>query len=236
MADRDITPDDSLLKQIFTTNQPETISIFLQNWDKCVFKAEFPRDGEHRHSACVVRLEAENKNLQAFTTIASMQQIAATIIPDLVPQTLQVGTAKNAQGRMFHFSVIELVDGDLLEDVWQQMSAEEQSSVVAELVKALEKLHFVRLSDKWVKEILGNMLREESDGILKSFEQPGAFGGPHTGFLNGGPALLDSIMARRKLNKPFCTIEPIDGSQDVGIQSSFKELGSTIINKSDMDK
>ena len=236
MADRDVTPDDSLLKQIFTTNQPETISIFLQNWDKCVFKAEFPRDGEHRHSTCVVRLEAENKNLQTFTTIASMQQIAATIIPDLVPQTLQVGKAKNAQGRMFHFSVIELVDGDLLEDVWQQMSAEEQSSVVAELVKALEKLHSVRLSDKWVKEILGKMLREESDGIMKGFEQPSAFGGPHTGFLNGGPALLDSIMARRKLNKPFCTIEPIVGSQDVGIQSSFKELGSTVINKSDMDK
>lgn len=182
MADRDVTPDDSLLKQIFTTNQPETISIFLQNWDKCVFKAEFPRDGEHRHSTCVVRLEAENKNLQTFTTIASMQQIAATIIPDLVPQTLQVGKAKNAQRRMFHFSVIELVDGDLLEDVWQQMSAAEQSSVVAELVKALEKLHSVRLSDKWVKEILDKMLREESDGIMKGFEQPGAFGGPHTDF------------------------------------------------------
>jgi hypothetical protein len=194
MADRDVTPDDSLLGQIFTTNLPETISIFLQNWDKCVFKAEFPRDGEHHHSTCVVRLEAENKNLKTFTTIASMQQM-----------------------RMFHFSVIELVEGDLLEDMWQQMSAKEQSSVVAELVKALEKLHSVRLSDKWVKEILGKMLPEESDGIKKSFEQSGAFGGPHTGFLNGGPALLDSIMARRRLNKPFFTIEPIVGSQDVGI-------------------
>ncbi|KAH8161949.1 hypothetical protein CIB48_g6284 [Xylaria polymorpha] len=236
MADRDVTPDDSLLKQIFTTNQPEAISIFLQNWDKCVFKAEFPKDLEHRHSACVVRLEAENKNLKTFTTIAAMQQIAATIIPELVPQTLQVGKAKNAQGRMFHFSVIELVDGDLLEDVWQRMSAEEQSSVVAELVEALEKLHSVRLSDKWVKEILGKTLREEGDEILESFEQPGAFGGPHTGFLNDGPALLDSIMARRKLKKPFCTIEPIVGSQDIRIQSSFKELESTVINNSDIDK
>jgi len=68
------------------------------------------------------------------------------------------------------------------------MSAEEQSSVVAELVEALEKLHSVRLSDKWVKEILGKTLRE-GDEILKSFEQPGALGGPHTGFLNGGHAL-----------------------------------------------
>jgi aminoglycoside phosphotransferase (APT) family kinase protein len=132
-----------------------------------VFKAEFPKS-----------LEAENENLKTFTTIAAMQQIAATIIPELVPQTLQVGKAKNAQGRMFHFSVIELVEGDLLEDVWQQMSAEEQSSVVAELVEALEKLHSVRLSDKGIKEILGKTLHEEGDEVLKSFEQPGAFGGP----------------------------------------------------------
>jgi len=235
MADRDVTPDDSLLKQIFTPIQPETISIFLQNWDKCVFKAQFPKGLGDRHSACVVRLEAENEGPKSFTTIAAMQQIAATIIPELVPQTLQVGKVKNAQGRMFHFSVIELVEGDLLEDVWQQMSAEEQSSVVAELVEALEKLHSVRLGDKWVKEILGNTYRE-GDDVLKSFEQPGAFGGPHTGFLNDGPALLNSIMERRKLKKPFYTTEPIVNSGDLRMQSSSVELGPTVINKSDIDK
>jgi hypothetical protein len=122
---------------------------------------------------------------------------------------------------MFHFSVIELVEGDLLEDVWQQMSAEEQSSVVAGLAEALEKLHSVWLGDKRVKEILGKTLREEGDEILKSFKQPGVFGGPHTGFLNDGPALLGSIMEKRKLKKPFCTMEPIVDSQDIRIQSSF---------------
>lgn len=85
-----------------------------------MFEAEFPKDFEDRHCTCVVRLEAENKSLKTFTnTIVAMQQIAASIIPELVPQTLQVGKAKNAQGGMFHFSVIELMDGDLLEDVWQ---------------------------------------------------------------------------------------------------------------------
>lgn len=200
-----------------------------------MFTAEFPKGLEDRHSACVVRLEAENDDLKPFTTIATMQQIAATIMPELVPQTLQVGKAKNAQGRMFRFSVIELVEGDLLEDVWQQMSAEEQSSVVAELVEALEKLHSVRLSDKWVKEILGKTYRE-GDDVLKNFEQPGAFGGPHTGFLNDGPALLNSIMERRKLKTPFYTMEPIVDSGDIRMQSSLIELGSTIIHKSDIDK
>lgn len=236
MADRDVTPDDGLIKQIFTTYQPGIISIFLQNLDKCVFKAEFPKGLEDRHSACVVRLEAESPNLKTFTTIAAMQQIASTIAPELVPQTLQVGKAKNAQGRMFHFSVTEFVEGDLLEDVWQQMSAEAQSSVVAALVEALKKLHSVRPSDKGIKEILGKMLRGEGDKVLKSFERPDVFGGPNTGFLNDGPALWASIMERRKLKKPFCTIEPIVNSQDIRIQSIFEELGSIVINNSDVEK
>ena len=61
-----------------------------------------------------------------------------------------------------------------------------------ELVEALEKLHSVRLSDKGVKKILGKTLREEGDEVLKSIEQPGAFGGSHTGFLNDGVPLLIS--------------------------------------------
>lgn len=236
MAHRDVTPDDSLLKQIFPTNQPATISIVLQNWDKCVFKAEFPSGLEDRHSARVVRLEAEDESSKKFATIPAIQQIAATIIPDLVPQTFQVGKAKNAPGRMFHFSVVEFVEGDLLEDVWQQMSAEEQSSVVAELVEALDKLHSVRLSDKGVKEILSETLRDEGDDVLKNFAQPGVFGGPFTGFLNSGHALLGSIVERRKLKEPFCSTEPVANSQDIRIKSSYEDLGSTVISNSDIDE
>jgi len=42
-TDHDVNPNDSLLKQISTTDLPGIISIDLQNWNKCVFKAEFPR-------------------------------------------------------------------------------------------------------------------------------------------------------------------------------------------------
>lgn len=109
------------------------------------------------------------------------------------------------------------------------MSADEQSSIVVELVGALEKLHSIRLSDKWVKEVLCKTLRED-DEVLKSLDQPGAFGGPHTGFLDNGLALLGSIMERRRLKKPFCTIELVDDSHDIRIHSSFEELGSIVIN------
>ena len=232
MADRDVAPDSGLLTQIFTTNEPETVSIILQDWDKCVFKAEFPRDA--RRSACVVRLESENENTGTFTTIATLQQLAATVIPGLVPQNLQVGKAKNLQERMFDFSVIEFVDGELLEDVWHQLDAENQSSIAAEIAEALKRLHSVRPRDEKIKEILGTL--RDGDKILERVEQPGVFGGPHTGFLDDGNALLDSLLESRKLKKLFCAMEPEVHSQGVRIRSSFEELGSVFIPHSDIDK
>lgn len=132
-----------------------------------------------QHSACVVRLEADAETSNKFASIAALQWIAATIIPDLVPQNLQLGKAKNAQGRMFRFSVIEFVEGDLLDDIWQQLSADEQRSIVTTLVEALEKLHSVRLNDKDIKETLAKALCEDDDEGLKSFEKADIFGGPH---------------------------------------------------------
>ncbi|KAL5345967.1 hypothetical protein ACLOAV_008997 [Pseudogymnoascus australis] len=167
---------------------------------------------------------------------AAMQQIAATIIPDLVPKTLQVGKAANAQGRIFHFSVVELVEGDLLEDVWQLLSADEQSNVVTELVEALQKLHSVRLSNKMAQKTLRKMLCEDGEELQPLLEPPGVFGGPHTGVLNDGHALLHAIMEKRKLRKPFCTMESTDDSHDVSIQSSFEDMGSIVIKNADIGK
>lgn len=118
MSDRDVKPDECLLTHIFADNQPKSISIFLQGWDKCVFQAKFPKNPQNDYTTCVVRLEGEDEKLRNFTMIAAMQRIAATIILDLVPKTYQIGKAANAQGRIFHFSVVELVEGNLLEDVW----------------------------------------------------------------------------------------------------------------------
>ncbi|TVY48709.1 hypothetical protein LOCC1_G001402 [Lachnellula occidentalis] len=234
MANRAVTPDDTLLKQIFNC-LPESISILLHNWDKCVFKATFSYDFGSSYSECIVRLEAENENLNTFPTIAALQQIAATVVPELVPQTFQLGKVENLQGRTFDFSVTEMVEGELLEDVWQQMSIKEQNSVAAELVEALEKFHSIRLSDTGVKESLQKTFRE-GDEQLKRFELPHAFGGPHTRFLNDGVGLLGAIMDRRKLKKPSCYMEPLVDSQGIRIRSTFEELGSTFINNSDIEK
>ncbi|KFY73995.1 hypothetical protein V499_05943 [Pseudogymnoascus sp. VKM F-103] len=237
MADRDVKPDECLLTHIFTDNQPKSISIFLQGWDKCVFKAGLPNDPQNDYTTCVVRLESEDEKPKNFAMIAAMQRIAATIIPDLIPKTYQIGKAANAQGRMFHFSVVELLEGDLLEDVWQLMSAGEQNSVVADLVEALEKLHSVRLCDNMAQDVLRKMLREDGEELRPFLETPGVFGGPHTGVLNSGHELLYSIMEKRKLKKSsFCTMDPVNDSQDVRIQSSFEDMRSMVINNSDISK
>lgn len=140
-----------------------------------------------------------------------------TIIPDLVPRTIKIGKAQNAEERKFHFSVIELIEGEVLEDVWHLMNAEDQIVVMTELVEALEKLHSVRFDNKSINHALEETLRGEGDETLNTFAQPGVFGGPHTGFLNNGHDLLDSIMGRRKLQKPTCTSETLLDPQGVKI-------------------
>ncbi|OBT65262.1 hypothetical protein VE03_04633 [Pseudogymnoascus sp. 23342-1-I1] len=191
MADLEVNPDECLLKHIFTTNQPKAISIFLQDWDKCVFKAEFRKDPQTDYTTCVVRLESVDEEFRNFTMIAAIQQIAATVIPDLVPKTVQ---------------------GDLLEDVWQLLSADEQSNVVVELAEALQKLHSVRISDTGTQEILRKMIREDGEEIQPFLETAG------------------------KLKRPFCTMESVGDSQDVSIQSSFEDMGLVVINNSEIGK
>ncbi|POR35889.1 Uncharacterized protein TPAR_03923 [Tolypocladium paradoxum] len=233
MDDRDVAPDETLLKHIFATNQPAHISIILQNWDKCVFKADFSGTLENRRPSCVVRLEAaENGSSAQFATVAAMQQIAATCIPDLVPKLLQVGIAANTRGVQFQFWVMEFAQGVTLEEGWDQMSGEDQSYVATAVVEALEKLHSVRLSDDAVQAILGRALGEESEEILNK----AAMGGPSTGFPDNGLALLTSITQRLQLNRPFCSIEPMTDPKGLVIQSSFEDLGSTTIRDSDMEQ
>jgi hypothetical protein len=206
MANKDVRHDDSLLEQIFDDDQPLAITIFIQNWNKCVFKAEFPQGLDNYLSPRVVRLEAENSIDETFATIATLQQLAANALPGLVPQTFGIGKAKDSLGRTFHFSVTELLEGQVVEDVWDQLSEDEQVSVIVEFVAALEKIHSLKMSDKKTTKPLAQTVQGEGEDSTSSFLLPGIFGGPHTGCLNDGPSLLSSIMARRKLKKQFRTI------------------------------
>ncbi|KAI5925069.1 hypothetical protein F4810DRAFT_87268 [Camillea tinctor] len=228
MENRDVAPDDTLLKQIFNTNQPHAISIFQQDWDKCIFKAEW----EKASAPCVVRLEDEDE--KKFTMIAAMHQLAAAIIPKLVPKLLQVGKARNDKGRTFNFMVVDLVEGDTLENVWQDLDHEQQSSITNELVDAIQKLHSVRLSDD-IKEILYKAFDGDTD-MVKCLNQTSVFGGPHTGLLYNGTALLESINQRREVSEGFCTMTATDDGQGIKIESKFVGLEPVLLDNSDIMK
>jgi hypothetical protein len=231
MADRDVNPDDYLLQHIFKTEQPTSTSTLLQNWDKCIFRASF----SDSCLSCVVRLEAEDTGSETFTSVAAMQKIVRTIIPELVPQTYKVGQVENAEGRSFQFSMIELVEGVLLEDVWEKMVEDDKTSVVTEITSALSKLQSVRISDAENQKVFCSMLHGE-DQVLERLQRPGVFGGPATRVLNNGMALLNAIIEQQKVKKSFCTLTTLEDLQITRVVSNYKDLGSVVIDKSDIAK
>jgi predicted Ser/Thr protein kinase len=175
--------DESLLTDIFASNQPSSVSVILRNWDKCVFSAAFPNALKNGRHSCVVRLEVQDASPPQFAVVAALQEIAATCIPHLVPETLQVGSAANEQGREFQFCVMEFVEGVTLEEVWDQMTGEKRASVVTAIAEAVLKLYCLRLSDAKVQTILRRALGEGSEETLEKT----VLGGASTGLLNDGP-------------------------------------------------
>ncbi|KAK6215709.1 hypothetical protein QIS74_08728 [Colletotrichum tabaci] len=235
MDSRNIAPDQVLLNHIFPDQPQASSSIILQNWDKCVFKASFP-DSPEPCRPRVVRLEVIRQDEKAtqFNIVSAMQQIAADAIHDLVPATFQIGVASNGEGRRLRFCVMDFAEGVTLEEVWDQMNSENQQSVVAALVEALRKLHSIRLSDDRVRDILRREL-DETD--VEAFQEA-VMGGPSTGFLHDGLALLHAITRRLELKKPFHTTTPIPGSDGGGIvlQSHFDELGSVELQSTTIEQ
>lgn len=231
MADREVVPDESLLRHIFANNQPSSTSIILQDCDKCIFTAVFSNALKNGQHSCIVRLEAlDGKSTPQFSMVAAMQEIAATCIPGLVPETLQVGIAANEQGREFEFCVTDFVEGITLQEIWDQMTGEDRRFVTTAVVEALEKLHSVRLLDAKVQTIMCRVLGEGGEEVLKK----ATMGGPSTGLLNDGPSLLSAIKQRWKLRRPCHTIQPVEDPKGLVIKSGFEDIGSTTVSDADM--
>ncbi|KAK4205222.1 hypothetical protein QBC40DRAFT_271293 [Triangularia verruculosa] len=231
MADREVVPDDSLLEHIFGDNLPSSFNILLNNWDKCIFAATVPNSLSNGQHSCVVRLEATNDDASRFTMVAAMQEIAAVHLPGLVSETLRISKATNKQGKEFHFSVMDLVEGSTLEEVWEQMTGENQKSVVSAIVAALSKLQSVKLSDAEVQTILHRVIGEENPNELTK----GKLGGPSTGWLADGRSLLSAIEEMWQWRQPFYTIRPSESPQGaVVIESKVEGLGSVTVSDSDV--
>ncbi|KAH7363626.1 kinase-like domain-containing protein [Plectosphaerella cucumerina] len=224
MARSNVAPDPVLLTSILPeTDQQLSTEIWKQNWDQCVFKA-VPDAAEATPK--VVRLVRMNKRPSRFQVVSAMQQIAAIVIPNLAPQISRTGTAANQQGELFEFCVMDYMEGVPLVQVWEQMPAEDQETVVAALIEALRLLHTLRLFDDKVQAILqtGNV-------------PPGAvMGGPSTGFLEDGPSLLQAVTEKLRLKSAFHTSTDTTCPDGVVIQSDFSDLGSVTLEDTTMGR
>ncbi|KAI1734585.1 kinase-like domain-containing protein [Xylaria scruposa] len=227
-----LSPDDTLLEQIFGAHQPENISFYLQGRYKCIFKATFAADIKGSHPPCVARLEVRNEYSIDQATVASMQQIARSILPDLVPKTIRTGTATNSAETTFNFWLTEFVDGDVLEDVWEKLDPDEQNSIAIAIAEAVRKLHRCQLQIGGANETKA----KNSPGSTDFNIDRRLFGGPHTGFLTDGSALIDTIMQRWKLIEDSSTKHHVSESRGIKIQSNYEDLGSVFIKTSELEQ
>lgn len=230
MHPRAVVPDESLLGQIFPDQKSPTVSLILQTWHKCIFKAEF----EGRELApVIVRLEAQDGDrTPQFEWVAALQKIAATRIPDLIPNIHQVGAATNAKGRVFQFCVMELAEGETLEDVWEKLTDENQVSIVRSIVAALEKLQTLRMTDHEVQSALLPVFGNDNEAMSTM-----ALGGPAMGLHRDGRSLLAAILDHWKLERTeVCRIEPVDDGHGVLVKSSFAELDPVTVENAHFDQ
>ena len=136
-----------------------------------------------------------------------MQEIARTCLGDLVPTTLKIAETEDAlvsdaKGRKCHFSVMEGVDGDALEDVWDGMSTPSQRAAVSDIVHAMKRLQSTRLRDETAQSILRKHDRAPPGGSETTM------GGPATGYLDDGRALLTALGEKWSLeNRAVSTTE-----------------------------
>ncbi|KAK1521443.1 hypothetical protein CPAR01_14966 [Colletotrichum paranaense] len=253
MDPRNLAPDDVILNHIFP-NQPHISigKIFVQTWDKCVFKASIPDDREQNARepdasepppSYLVRLEvvAGDDEATQFATVSAMQQIASLAIHELIPETCQIGVANNAKGKRVHFSVTEFVKGETLEEAWEQMSEENQRSVVTALVEALRKLHSI-----WIRDFLARIQYLAKNELFRAsgpsgehiLGGAGVMGGPSTGFFasKDGPSFLGAVAKRWELSgRPFHTMATTE-SGNLVVQSEYSDLGFVKVGKSSMEE
>lgn len=197
----------ALLDQIFAEDRPHGVAIILQTWDKCIFRADFQQSPSlNRKLPVIVRLECDSENMRArFASTAALQKLAALAIPDLVPQTFQLGRAASADGRIFCLSVTAFVEGSTLEEIWEHLNVQNQEAIVTDLVAALRKLQAIGLHHPVPRQALVTTFRRF--GIEESMiSNSTLLGGPHTGFVSNGQALLQSILEQWKLKQSFRTV------------------------------
>lgn len=177
--------DEHLLIQIFPNSLPSTIKIFDETGFKSIRLGQFSEiDKTFGTDKVVFRIE-KSESPESFQQIAAFQQLASTILPELVPKTFLVGKAKTSDGFDVQFSVVEFIEGVVLDKVWHLADTENRKSIVATITFAMGRLYSVSLADEQIQKILHDTPLV-SDGLR--------VGGPEFGYFEGSTGLVLRII------------------------------------------
>ncbi|KAF6810066.1 aminoglycoside phosphotransferase [Colletotrichum musicola] len=142
-------PDEHVLSGIFP-NIPDISEkcpeVICNSIEVCNFRLTFdvePRLG--LPTDLIIRLETAKDKLKA---VARMQGLARRQAPNIVLETLEVGTVDDVQGRQLGYSITPFLAGTVcLEEIWNEMEESNQRALMDSVVDAMRKFHELRIQD-----------------------------------------------------------------------------------------
>ncbi|KAJ4122973.1 hypothetical protein NW768_009964 [Fusarium equiseti] len=157
----DLIPDHSILSGIpiikdSVTDLPNTFkercNVISSNFTTCTFSIRLVTLTADTPSHVLVRLESSDSR---FATVAALQKLANSQLPDIVPRVLDVGTTLTAQGHRLEYSVTEFVsDAVTLEQEWDKLDGPAQKVLMSSIIATISKLQSVTLDSEHAKKIL----------------------------------------------------------------------------------
>jgi hypothetical protein len=216
-----ISPDEQLLGEIFPNmkKKPLASKVLVQTFETCTFVAHVDDSEE-----LLIRLESSGSRLPA---VLALQRLAALVIPELVPKTLQTGKAKTKDGIELQYCVTEFLGNTVvLESVWDHLDDEQQLTIMDSVIRAMRKLQTLGLNDLSVRSILKEMEYVSKDAWL---------GGPHLGYFTDTASFLNGYLTAAHPKQPTATVEDDETGDGIIIKSTYQDLSSVHIPQEELE-
>src|SRR6266576_5817158 len=175
----------------------------------------------------VVHLEVLEDRVLRLRT--DLRRVAALAIPGLVPKVERTGTVWMEDGIEVEFSTTFIPDSVTLESVWDNLSDDERSAIMAELVAAMGKLYSLTRDNEQVQLLLKGSkfvlegVNHSSETTATSTSSRLALGSPKIGYAKDSADLLRLIV--ESLNKsrkvPSASIQPSNNGISVISANGF---------------
>lgn len=224
-GNQDLLPNKDILCGIFPDLPDpniDTCTVIASTPDTCTFRLRLAAaPGPGYPTDLVVRLQKAGSGILAVT---DLQRLAHLQLPDVVPETLAVGSVSNSTGEELGYSVSPFVDGTVtLEDVWYDLGLDNLRylmDAIVDSIKRVQQLDYQKLEDC-----------QSSALFISKHDFPSGenvIGGPHTGYHATVKPLLEGLLR----DENTCEIKSIEGG--MSIRSVYQDIGSVELSQEDL--